>query len=53
MLLIVLHLVFELLLLQIAAVKDADAAFFKKLEGFQPCEITELKPGSHIFAVYG
>ncbi|XP_021613468.1 chaperone protein dnaJ 16 isoform X2 [Manihot esculenta] len=37
----------------IAAVKDADAAFFKKLEGFQPCEITELKPGSHIFAVYG
>ncbi|EEF42270.1 altered response to gravity (arg1), plant, putative [Ricinus communis] len=37
----------------IAAAKDADAAFFKKLDGFQPCEITELKAGTHIFAVYG
>ncbi|KAL8224596.1 hypothetical protein R6Q57_020071 [Mikania cordata] len=33
--------------------KDPDAAFFKKLKGFQPCEITELKPGLHTFAVYG
>lgn len=36
-----------------AAVKDPDAAFFKKLDGFQPCEITELKAGNHYFAVYG
>ncbi|XP_078443538.1 ARG1-like 1 isoform X2 [Wolffia australiana] len=36
-----------------AASKDPDAAFFKKLEGFQPCEITELKPGTHVFAIYG
>ncbi|KGN51147.1 chaperone protein dnaJ 16 [Cucumis sativus] len=33
--------------------KDPDAAFFKKLDGFQPCEITELKAGTHVFAVYG
>ncbi|KAF8378330.1 hypothetical protein HHK36_029669 [Tetracentron sinense] len=37
----------------IAAAKDPDAAFFKKLNGFQPCEITELKAGTHVFAVYG
>uniref|UniRef100_A0A6M2E9W5 J domain-containing protein n=1 Tax=Populus davidiana TaxID=266767 RepID=A0A6M2E9W5_9ROSI len=37
----------------IAAAKDADAAFFKKLDGFQPCEIFELKAGTHVFAVYG
>ncbi|PWA46044.1 dnaJ domain-containing protein [Artemisia annua] len=37
----------------IMAKKDPDNAFFKKLEGFQPCEITELKPGVHTFAVYG
>ncbi|KAL0364169.1 UNVERIFIED_CONTAM: Chaperone protein dnaJ 16 [Sesamum angustifolium] len=37
----------------VAAVKDPDAAFFKKLDGFQPCEITELKAGTHYFAVYG
>ncbi|KAH7515781.1 hypothetical protein FEM48_Zijuj10G0062900 [Ziziphus jujuba var. spinosa] len=37
----------------VAAVKDPDAAFFKKLDGFQPCEITELKAGTHVFAVYG
>ncbi|KAG2707410.1 hypothetical protein I3760_05G147300 [Carya illinoinensis] len=36
-----------------AAAKDPDAAFFKKLDGFQPCEITELKAGTHFFAVYG
>ncbi|KAG9156477.1 hypothetical protein Leryth_019984 [Lithospermum erythrorhizon] len=36
-----------------AAAKDADAAFFKKLDGFQPCEITELKAGTHVFAIYG
>ncbi|KAF8040516.1 hypothetical protein BT93_B2672 [Corymbia citriodora subsp. variegata] len=33
--------------------KDPDAALFKKLDGFQPCEITELKAGEHVFAVYG
>ncbi|KAL0421284.1 UNVERIFIED_CONTAM: Chaperone protein dnaJ 16 [Sesamum latifolium] len=37
----------------VAAVKDPDAAFFKKLDGFEPCEITELKAGTHYFAVYG
>ncbi|KAL7133010.1 hypothetical protein ABFS83_12G112600 [Erythranthe nasuta] len=37
----------------VAAVKDPDAAFFKKLDGFQPCEINELKAGTHYFAVYG
>ncbi|KAJ9554368.1 hypothetical protein OSB04_018413 [Centaurea solstitialis] len=36
-----------------AAKRDPDTAFFKKLEGFQPCEITELKAGFHTFAVYG
>lgn len=35
------------------AVKDPDTAFFKKLDGFQPCEVTELKSGTHVFAVYG
>ncbi|PKA51465.1 Chaperone protein dnaJ 16 [Apostasia shenzhenica] len=33
--------------------KDPDVAFFKKLDGFQPCELNELKAGRHIFAVYG
>ncbi|KAK9119610.1 hypothetical protein Scep_017703 [Stephania cephalantha] len=37
----------------VAAAKDPDAAFFKKLDGFQPCEITELKAGNHVFSVYG
>ncbi|KAM0943121.1 putative DnaJ domain, Chaperone J-domain superfamily [Dioscorea sansibarensis] len=37
----------------VAASKDPDTAFFKKLDGFQPCEINELKAGTHIFAVYG
>ncbi|XP_077237853.1 ARG1-like 1 [Tasmannia lanceolata] len=36
-----------------AAAKDPDATFFKKLDGFLPCEITELKAGTHVFAVYG
>ncbi|TMW84233.1 hypothetical protein EJD97_025576 [Solanum chilense] len=36
-----------------AATKDPDSAFFKKLDGFQPCEITELKAGRHVFAIYG
>ncbi|PWA59299.1 chaperone DnaJ-domain superfamily protein [Artemisia annua] len=33
--------------------KDPEAAFFKRLEGLQPCEVSELKSGTHIFAVYG
>ncbi|XP_044482631.1 chaperone protein dnaJ 16-like [Mangifera indica] len=37
----------------LAAAKDPDAANFKKLDIFQPCEITELKAGTHTFAVYG
>lgn len=38
---------------QVASAKDPDAAFFKKLDGFQPCEINEIKAGVHTFAVYG
>ncbi|KAG0593871.1 hypothetical protein M758_UG027000 [Ceratodon purpureus] len=37
----------------LAIAKDPDAAFFKKLEGLQPCEMSALNPGTHIFAVYG
>lgn len=37
----------------LAMAKDPEAAFFKRLEGLQPCEVSELKPGTHIFAVYG
>lgn len=39
--------------IQMAAAKDPDTALFKKLDGFQPCEVTELKAGTHVFAVYG
>lgn len=38
---------------QIAIAKDPESAFFKRLEGLQPCEVSELKAGTHIFAVYG
>ncbi|KAF5745249.1 chaperone protein dnaJ 15-like isoform X1 [Tripterygium wilfordii] len=34
-------------------VKDPETGFFKRLEGLQPCEISGLKAGTHIFAVYG
>ncbi|XP_022959273.1 chaperone protein dnaJ 15-like isoform X3 [Cucurbita moschata] len=37
----------------LAMAKDPEAAFFKSLEGLQPCEVSELKAGTHIFAVYG
>ncbi|KAJ4709910.1 Chaperone protein dnaJ 15 [Melia azedarach] len=37
----------------LAMAKDPEAAFFKRLEGLQPCEVLELKAGTHIFAVYG
>ncbi|MCH86802.1 chaperone protein dnaJ 15-like [Trifolium medium] len=37
----------------LAMAKDPEGAFFKRLEGLQPCEVSELKPGTHIFAVYG
>ncbi|KAG0574068.1 hypothetical protein KC19_VG231700 [Ceratodon purpureus] len=37
----------------LALAKDPDAAFFKKLEGLQPCEMSALNAGTHIFAVYG
>ncbi|KAK3128833.1 hypothetical protein QOZ80_6BG0466930 [Eleusine coracana subsp. coracana] len=33
--------------------KDSEGAFFKRLDSFQPCDIHELKPGTHFFAVYG
>eukprot|EP00271_Cylindrocystis_brebissonii_P023090 TRINITY_DN932_c5_g1_i1.p1 TRINITY_DN932_c5_g1~~TRINITY_DN932_c5_g1_i1.p1 ORF type:complete len:405 (+),score=84.16 TRINITY_DN932_c5_g1_i1:458-1672(+) len=33
--------------------KDPEAALFKKLENMQPCEMKELRGGTHIFAVYG
>ncbi|KAI3976334.1 hypothetical protein MKX01_021876 [Papaver californicum] len=37
----------------VGSAKDPDATFFRKLDGFQPCELTELKSGTHVFAVYG
>lgn len=37
----------------LAMAKDPEAAFFKRLEGLQPCEVSALKSGTHIFAVYG
>ncbi|KAI5077104.1 hypothetical protein GOP47_0006928 [Adiantum capillus-veneris] len=37
----------------LAMAKDPEAAFFRKLDGLQPCEVSELKAGTHIFAVYG
>ncbi|XP_073315144.1 chaperone protein dnaJ 15-like [Primulina huaijiensis] len=37
----------------LAMAKDPEAAFFKRLEGLQPCEVSELNAGTHIFAVYG
>ncbi|CAF2138834.1 unnamed protein product [Brassica rapa] len=37
----------------LAVAKDPESAFFKRLEGLQPCEVSELKAGTHIFAVYG
>ncbi|XAR52427.1 hypothetical protein NMG60_11020508 [Bertholletia excelsa] len=37
----------------LAMAKEPEAAFFKRLEGLQPCEVSELKAGTHIFAVYG
>ncbi|KAI3954074.1 hypothetical protein MKW98_017898 [Papaver atlanticum] len=37
----------------VGSAKDPDATFFRKLDGFQPCELTELKAGTHVFAVYG
>ncbi|KAL9246462.1 hypothetical protein vseg_019993 [Gypsophila vaccaria] len=36
-----------------SAAKNPDAGLFKKLEGLQPCEVTGVKAGTHIFAVYG
>ena len=40
-------------IVQLAVAKDPESAFFKRLEGLQPCEVSELKAGTHIFAVYG
>ena len=39
--------------LQVTIAKDPDAKFFKKLDGFQACEVNELRAGTHTFAVYG
>ncbi|KAL0755413.1 hypothetical protein Bca101_093081 [Brassica carinata] len=33
--------------------KNPETALFKSLDGFQQCEVTELKAGTHLFAVYG
>ncbi|KAL8196384.1 hypothetical protein R6Q57_024679 [Mikania cordata] len=33
--------------------KDPEAGFFKRLECLQPCEVMEIKVGTHTFAVYG
>ncbi|KAL5554151.1 hypothetical protein UlMin_041552 [Ulmus minor] len=37
----------------LATVKDPEASFFRRLEGLHPCEVLELKAGTHLFAVYG
>ncbi|KAJ4909759.1 Chaperone protein dnaJ 15 [Raphanus sativus] len=37
----------------LAIAKDPESAFFKRLEGLQPCEVSQLRAGTHIFAVYG
>ncbi|KAL4360700.1 hypothetical protein GQ457_04G006390 [Hibiscus cannabinus] len=34
----------------LAIAKDPESAFFKRLEGLEPCEVSELKAGTHIFA---
>jgi len=47
------ELMIDCLLVQLAMAKDPEAAFFKRLEGLQPCEVSGLKAGTHIFAVYG
>lgn len=36
-----------------AATKNSHTAFFKMLDSFQSCDINELNPGTHYFAVYG
>ncbi|CAN8244604.1 unnamed protein product [Cochlearia groenlandica] len=33
--------------------RDPETGIFKRLDAFQPFEISQLKPGSHVFAVYG
>jgi len=33
--------------------KHHDSSFFKKLDGFQPCEMHELKARTHFFSIYG
>ncbi|WZZ13539.1 hypothetical protein YC2023_106628 [Brassica napus] len=38
---------------QRALSRDPETGFFKRLDTFQPLEITELKAGTHVFAVYG
>lgn len=43
----------DCLLVQLAIAKDPEGGFFKRLEGLQPCEVSGLKAGTHIFAVYG
>ncbi|EFJ30011.1 hypothetical protein SELMODRAFT_170493 [Selaginella moellendorffii] len=37
----------------LAMARDPDTAFFRRLEGLQPCEVLGLRAGSHVFAVYG
>ncbi|CAM0952811.1 unnamed protein product [Alopecurus aequalis] len=36
-----------------AATKDSRSALIKMMDSFQPCDINELKSGTHYFAVYG
>ncbi|CAL9050297.1 unnamed protein product, partial [Musa banksii] len=38
---------------ELVMMKDSEAAFFQRLEDLQPCQVSELKPFTHIFAVYG
>ncbi|KAG2318753.1 hypothetical protein Bca52824_011966 [Brassica carinata] len=36
-----------------AQAKVPETALFKSLDGFQQCEVAEIKAGTHVFAVYG
>ncbi|KAL8090927.1 hypothetical protein AgCh_040120 [Apium graveolens] len=38
---------------KMVAARDPDTASFKKLDGFQPCEINDLESGNHVFDIYG
>lgn len=38
---------------QLDMAKEPELALFHRLDGFQKSDITELRDGTHVFAVYG